>query len=62
LDLCLNKEDVDYNALSQLVPLINSIEKLDLYCIDILKFIETEYSKAMLASARILIIQYVFFS
>jgi hypothetical protein len=44
------------------VPLLTSIEKLNLFYIDIEGLIQKEYSKAMLASARILFIEFVFLS
>jgi hypothetical protein len=61
VELNLVKTNFDSNALTQLVPLLTNINKLNLlFHIDIEALIQKEYSKAMLASARILIIQYVF--
>jgi hypothetical protein len=62
VDLNLVETNVDSDALPQLVPLFNSIEKLNLHHIDIKALIQKEYAKAILESARILFIQSVFFS
>jgi hypothetical protein len=58
--LCLYKTNLESNALSQLVSLLTSIEKLILFYIDIEAFIQQGYSKTLLESARILYIESVF--
>jgi hypothetical protein len=54
--LSFYKTNVDSDVLPQVVSLLNSIEMLNLFDFDIEALIQKEYSKAMLASARILFI------
>jgi hypothetical protein len=56
VDLSFYKTNVDSNAISQIVPLLTSIETLNLFYMDIEALIQKEYSARMLESARILLI------
>jgi hypothetical protein len=60
VDLCFFEPNVDSDALLQIVPLLTSIDQLNLFYIDIEALIQKEYSTRMLASARILFIQSAF--